>query len=650
MKKTKFNILLFLIIFLFLQNIDAKVDLTYIKKIPILHQGRVKPLDSFARVSLLGIHGSESVRTTAKGKNGSQIKVKMSAMDWLLEILFDQDKAMDRKVFKIRNFEVVNALKLKSSKKHLYSFNEISPGFTPLFQSINDYSNINQKRRTPYQNHLLILYNNMNQFFSIQTSFNILMPYFNFKSKKLAEKLGFEIRKFYSILDIEKNKDLISKIRKRTSAKKRLSQDEQEFLSFYANYEYYNFRKRSFILKVIPPQWKQNKNEWFSPWNVIEAGAGSPETVKLFNLWQKVGLSYKLLINKTKYELKLPKDLFLNASKALFERVSKKIPKNIDTSIRPVALSFEVVYNRWGFFTIALFSFIFSFLLLAISWTIKPKLLKTISFWLMILGVTMVTIGISFRIYIMQRPPVTTLYESILFVVWITGIFSLIIEKIKKNGLGIMVGTLLGAALLLVARGNAADGNSMGMLAAVLNTRFWLTTHVITITIGYGACFVASVLAHIYLLNRIKLNKNDPKVKGIFDSMLGVTYFALLFTVTGTILGGIWADQSWGRFWGWDPKENGAMLICLWVVGMLHGRISGYLKGDSFAITMVFTNAIVAIAWFGVNLLGVGLHSYGFTSGILLSLFGFILLEVVFMVVMWFILKKKEMVGVVNNG
>jgi len=105
---------------------------------------------------------------------------------------------------------------------------------------------------------------------------------------------------------------------------------------------------------------------------------------------------------------------------------------------------------------------------------------------------------------------------------------------------------------------------------------------------------------------------------------------ALFFCLFGTILGGIWADQSWGRFWGWDPKENGALFIVLWFLVLLHGRLAGILKMDGWALGHILTNVAVALSWFGVNLLNVGLHSYGFIKGVAWGLSVFCGLELAF--------------------
>jgi ABC-type transport system involved in cytochrome c biogenesis permease subunit len=158
----------------------------------------------------------------------------------------------------------------------------------------------------------------------------------------------------------------------------------------------------------------------------------------------------------------------------------------------------------------------------------------------------------------------------------------------------------------------------MPSLVAVLDTNFWLATHVTAITIGYAAGLFAAILASIFLLS--KLFQISRKDKSYYTSLTRMTYgvlcFGVIFSTVGTILGGIWANDSWGRFWGWDPKENGALLIVLSQLVILHLRMGGYIRDFGIAMLAAFGGIIVAFSWWGVNLLGVGLHSYGFTSGI----------------------------------
>ena len=198
---------------------------------------------------------------------------------------------------------------------------------------------------------------------------------------------------------------------------------------------------------------------------------------------------------------------------------------------------------------------------------------------------------------------------------------------------GLTVSALSGASLLLLAP-YFAGAESLELLVAVLNTNFWLATHVLTITTGYGCCLAASIGAHLWLINRTSGRGADP---GADDpagrALIGISLVACLFIIFGTILGGIWADQSWGRFWGWDPKENGALLIALWLIFLLHGRIAASIGAVGFAVGLVLLNVVVALAWFGVNLLGIGLHSYGFTDRAALGLALFCGAELLFALV-----------------
>jgi hypothetical protein len=100
--------------------------------------------------------------------------------------------------------------------------------------------------------------------------------------------------------------------------------------------------------------------------------------------------------------------------------------------------------------------------------------------------------------------------------------------------------------------------------------------------------------------------------KALAKMVYGIVCFATLFSFVGTILGGIWADQSWGRFWGWDPKENGALLIVLWNAIILHARWGGLVRARGLMNMAIVGNIVTSWSWFGTNMLGIGLHAYGF--------------------------------------
>jgi ABC-type transport system involved in cytochrome c biogenesis permease subunit len=227
--------------------------------------------------------------------------------------------------------------------------------------------------------------------------------------------------------------------------------------------------------------------------------------------------------------------------------------------------------------------------------------------------------------YLQGRPPVTNLYSSAVFIGWGGVILGLFMEWIYKNGVGTAVGSALGALTLIIAHYLSTSGDTLEMMQAVLDTNFWLATHVTCITLGYMATFIAGALGIRYVITGVfTRGLHGEEMQNLTKMIYGVVCFATLLSFTGTVLGGIWADQSWGRFWGWDPKENGALLIVIWNALILHARWGGLVKSRGVALLAVGGNIVTAWSWFGVNMLGVGLHSYGFMSGAVFWLCAFV--------------------------
>ena len=171
-------------------------------------------------------------------------------------------------------------------------------------------------------------------------------------------------------------------------------------------------------------------------------------------------------------------------------------------------------------------------------------------------------------------------------------------------------------------------GDTLEMMRAVLDSNFWLATHVVIITFGYSATFLSGFLAVIYLFRGIFTKSLDKDTAKSLERMVyGIVCFAALFSLVGTILGGIWADQSWGRFWGWDPKENGALLIVIWNAIILHARWGGLARTRGIMALAIFGNIVTSWSWFGTNMLGVGLHSYGFMDEAFKALVVFVVIN-----------------------
>jgi len=384
-------------------------------------------------------------------------------------------------------------------------------------------------------------------------------------------------------------------------------------------------------MKLLPPDEISETDEWSSPLEFIVNGRSSePHQDAILNALQQY-LSGRLA----------GQEASMQSAMENYKAALLMVPGELfDITV----LKKETWMNRVNLFYTSVGLYLCAFILLGLSWMIQPLILKRASYALLILGFLFHAYGIYLRMHIMGRPPVSTLYESVIFVAFIVILFAIILEYFRRDGLGIFVGAVSGSIFHYIGFSYASDGDTLGMLVAVLNSNFWLATHVTTITMGYGASLVAGFIGHLYLVQAIRQPENKSSLKSIFNNLFGITLIALFFTLFGTILGGIWADQSWGRFWGWDPKENGALLIVLWQLMMVHMRLSGLAKPAEFALGMALNNIIVALAWFGVNLLQVGLHSYGFDDGVARNLFIFIALELIigFGTYLWPGVKKKH--------
>ena len=330
---------------------------------------------------------------------------------------------------------------------------------------------------------------------------------------------------------------------------------------------------------------------------------------------------------------------------------------------------FEFLFNHIAPFYQAMQLYVLAFLLVLASWLCIGEWSRSLgraAVFVLILALAIHTFGLIARMILQGRPPVTNLYSSAIFIGWGTVIIGLILERFFRDGLGSACASIIGFVTLIIAHHLAASGDTLEMLQAVLDTNIWLATHVVVVTLGYSAMFFAGLLAIFYVvlgvftkrlsepLSRSETviigaiaggllgtatalaattggERREPASKVLSRMVYGVICFATLFSFVGTVLGGIWADQSWGRFWGWDPKENGALLIVLWCAVILHARWGGFIRDRGLMILVLFGNVITSFSWFGVNMLGVGLHSYGFMDKAFPWLMGFVISQLFLM-------------------
>ena len=604
MKKSFTFALAFLsFIFFDYKGLNAK-DLSE-KNIPVQEGGRIKPLDTYARNQALAFYGKRNI----KHEN-------LLAIDWLMNLFIYPELGLEQKIFNIRSPDIVNALDLEwTNNFHKYSYSEISPGIQnqlPLISSIFDKK---EEDRDLFDNQLVELYQNIMKYRQIASSLSCLLPMFTVYDPETAEKLHIEPGQFTSYAHIMSHRGSLFNVSQNilTKSEESWTENEREVALLLYNLQQTSLDEFAKALKIIPPAKDDTTGLWISPWELLDGREIEPHQDRIMK-----SMEAYLLARYEKNSISMD-DALKSYKTGLLSSPGDRVKFSI--------LEKETWLNKANLFTLSLVFYLFGFILLGISWMVQPILLKNVAYGSLISGFILHTYGIYLRMVIMSRPPISTLYETVIFVGFVIVFLSVVIEYLRKDGLGVFIGSVSGSMLHYVGFGYAADGDTLEMLVAVLNSNFWLATHVTTIILGYGTSLMAGLIGHLYLIEKIRVPNNSKRLKSIYDNMFGVTLIALFFTLFGTILGGIWADQSWGRFWGWDPKENGALLIVLWQLMMVHMRLSGLAKADRFALGMVLNNIVVIMAWFGVNLLSIGLHSYGFASGIAVNIVLFTVFE-----------------------
>lgn len=524
-------------------------------RLPIVDRGRVKPMDTFARVSLMVMNDgfqtfkpdisekekvelttlkNKSARTPEENKTFSSLSEKdkrQPAVRWLLDVMTsrfsDNHIAEKHKVFRIENDQLLGLLALQPRPGLRYSIEEFAPQIGELEKAGKAADQKENAKKDAFDKSVLQLAHHLQSY--------------------------MEIASLQTPLVIPAGK----------------GEDWKPFMQAALE--------------------SRNANQ-------ADPNAGMNPTVSKFG---------EMLLSYLKNEP-------LNFNKALIEYrelITKELPVQSEIS------GFEVFFNHFAPFYHCIVVYLFVFLISCFAWVTAPATLNKTAFWLCILTLLVHTWALGSRMHIQGRPPVTNLYSSAIFIGWGCVLGCLMLEGIYKNGIGNIVGSVTGSLTLLIAQHLSAEGDTLEMMQAVLDTNFWLATHVTCVTLGYTATFVAGFLGIIYVVMGIVTTTLTPeRDKSLTQMIYGVVCFAMLFSFVGTVLGGIWADQSWGRFWGWDPKENGALLIVIWNAIILHARWGGMAKSRGVALLAIAGNMVTGWSWFGTNQLGVGLHAYGFND------------------------------------
>jgi cytochrome c-type biogenesis protein CcsB len=327
-----------------------------------------------------------------------------------------------------------------------------------------------------------------------------------------------------------------------------------------------------------------------------------------------------------------------------FSRAANQLRQGLRTlspSIYPQdrQLQLEYFYNHFEGFYRAIWCYgIALVILIAAHLRKRGRALQNVGVAIALLGLAFHASGIVMRCLIAGRPPVTNMYESIIWVSFAVSFFGMVFFARYRTPVYLLAAlpvTLI--ALLLVHQMPIAMPSSIDPLVPVLRDNFWLTIHVLTITLSYAAFALAMGFGHIllwrYARNPAAASADAPMHFWLYR----VLQLGVLLLAAGTILGGVWANYSWGRFWGWDPKETWALIALLCYILTLHGRLAGWWTEFGLVVASVVCFLAVLMAWYGVNfVLGKGLHSYGFGIGGETYVATFVILDLLFvMFVIW---------------
>jgi ABC-type transport system involved in cytochrome c biogenesis permease subunit len=577
----------------------------------VLHDGRKMPMHTYARLALIQLSGRKSVSG-------------MPAEAWMARLLFDPSSTLDDPVFLINHPDVAQALRIPVNENRRYSFSDLHGGMGRLRELAERAGRMESDRRSQVENELIRVYRNLTIYLDLFYAMAFARPHpdFSVEHPALLDLLqaGDEpvMLRFY---DVAERAQTLQPLLTGLTTKPAETWTEVEQAAYQLSGALYEWaRQHQESPLFIIPVTHHGEESWLSPWSVLGMGLRDPGA----------GEAVRGLVEMN--------DAYLAGMQVDFDLAARPfndwVDKQLDGDRSMPFLDWEITFNNLRLFSWARFFYGMAFLFTFMSLINKARWLYGAS--LLLLGAAFLAHsgGMLMRMAIMGRPPMTNLYATFIFVSWVCVLLSFIAERFQRNSIGILSGSVSGFLLLAFSQRFYLQGDTMGQVVAVLDSNFWLSTHVTTITAGYAGCLLAGLLGHVYLLQGVLAPRRAETRKATYYAMVGMLGFGLTFSFLGTMLGGVWADQSWGRFWGWDPKENGALLIVLWCSILFHARLDSIIGDVGMAAGCVVGAIIVMMAWLGVNLLGVGLHSYGFTSGLAMNLFVYSAFELLFIAVL----------------
>ena len=579
---------------------ETKFDLEAFGQVPIFYEGRAQPIDSLARNILLPMNDRETFMEDGKAQ---------PAIRWMLDVITSSPQAEKHQVFRIENLDLQKALGLEKRERYRYSLSEFREKLVGMSAEIEQLQEVKNENLNLYQRKLLSLY---------RRAISVVRLNAMFFDSTATQPIPLP-----SPEELKNNPGLAEEWIGMVQAHIKQVAEGTEEREFPVVVPMHIGAADKSLTQMLKMEW-----ETYPTACVVDEveSKGRDGSVSAMKHWKGMLSAYR--DNKPDKFNKHVAD-YLKFLKSASEEDLTVQSTGAKLEIQKTDL--EHFFNRVGPLNLASYMYVGAFVLVALGWVLSGfggmRALHSAAFVFAALTFCLHAASLGVRMYVSGRytAPVTNLYSASVFIGCAAAFFSLTMELFFKKGIGTTLACGVGYLSLRVASALSTDGDTLAVLQAVLDTQFWLSTHVVTITLGYATTYVAGFIGVIYILGGMFTPAFSDKDRQRLTSMIyGTTCFSIFFSFVGTVLGGLWADDSWGRFWGWDPKENGALIIVIWNAMILHARWGGMIRERGLAALCVLGNIVVSWSFFGVNELGVGLHAYGLTEGRMrnLALFG----------------------------
>ena len=569
-------------------------------RIPVQEEGRIKPLHTYAGFQMLRLNGKRTFET--------EWGEKLKPVAWFLDCLFFPEQAWDYKIVRVDDTKVVKAIGVDTSGKNRrdrFSMRELEGSLQELFKQGDALSEKMPDERNSIETQIVTLSRTLPRLRYILGTFDFAREKHDVSGLPGFDKV-FPGKKEVRFLDLAPK---FSELGEGLAAPAKELEDRVYDLLEAVRIT----RELSKYVHFLPPS--DSKEEEY---------LACSDVIQMLLRGEDVDREQVAMLRRIEALSDVRKDMakFSSEFKAFSDECVKRATDRDEFS----KVDLEVGFYKSDWFTRAEYAFVFAFLCCAFLWIkSRAKWVYRVAWATAISGEVMLITGIVLRCIIRSRPPITTPYEAILFIVGVGVMVMMFVEWTRRSVLPLSIAAVAGGLGIMLASWHEGveKVDTMQPLVAVLDTNFWLSTHVTTVTLGYCAGTLAALLAHVYIFGKVvqlvRMRLGYKLIPSKFYSDLsrviyGVLCFGLLFSTVGTILGGVWANDSWGRFWGWDPKENGALMLVLGFLVVLHARMGGYVREFGIALCGVFLGIIVMWAFWGVNLYNIGLHSYGFTE------------------------------------